>query len=170
MHARVDLICRHSYGHGLLDHLLVAAAVKESSFFLVAFASLGGGMCSVARESYLIPVRWSCPYDLQQQQRQQKSSAARGEKAVASRLLRRLCAPPSVLLRHAQQLLHPLAALPTAQWIETNSALKRHGGSGGSKLSLSLSLSCFHLVMMRVCLFADLLQIFLCAEEVCPCK
>jgi hypothetical protein len=75
-----------------------------------------------------------------------------------------------VLLRHAQQLLHPLAALPTAQWIETNSALKRHGGSGGSKLSLSLSLSCFHLVMMRVCLFADLLQIFLCAEEVCPCK
>jgi hypothetical protein len=71
-----------------------------------------------------------------------------------------------VLLRHAQQLLHPLAALPTAQWIETKSALKRHGGSGGSKLSLS----CFHLVMMRVCLFADLLQIFLCAEEVCPCK
>ncbi len=140
MHARVDLICRHSYGHGLLDHLLVAAAVKESSFFLVAFASLGGGMCSVARESYLIPVRWSCPYDLQQQQRQHKSSAARGEKAVASRLLRRLCAPPSVLLRHAQQLLHPLAALPTAQWIETNSALKRHGGSGGSKLSLSLLL------------------------------
>jgi hypothetical protein len=35
-----------------------------------------------------------------------------------------------VLLHHAQQLLHPLAALPTAQWIETNSALKRHGGSG----------------------------------------
>jgi hypothetical protein len=132
VHARVDLICRHSYGHGLLDHLLVAAAVKESSFFLVAFASLGGGMCSVARESYLIPVRWSCPYDLQQQQRQHKSSAAWGEKAVASRLLRRLCAPPSVLLHHAQQLLHPLAALPTAQWIETNSALQRHGGSGGS--------------------------------------
>jgi hypothetical protein len=126
-------------------------------------------MCSVARESHLIPVRWSCPYDLQQQQQQHKSGAAWGEKAVASRLLRRLFAPRSVLLHHAQQLLYPLAALPTAQWIETNSALKRHGGSGGSKLSLSLSLS-LSLVMMRVCSFAELLQIFLCAEEVCPCK
>ncbi|KAH9551807.1 hypothetical protein CY35_09G032400 [Sphagnum magellanicum] len=90
-------------------------------------------MCSVARESSLIPVRWNCPYDLQQQQQQHKSSAAWGEKAVASRLLRRMCAPPSVLLHHAQQLLHPLAALPTAQWIETNSALKRRGGSGGKR-------------------------------------
>jgi len=132
---------------------LVAAAVKESSFFLVAFVSLGGGMCSVARESSLIPVRWNCPYDLQQQQQQHKSSAAWGEKAVASRLLRRMCAPPSVLLHHAQQLLHPLAALPTAQWIETNSALKRRGGSGGSKLSLSLCLSLLLPSRDDACLF-----------------